>query len=128
MRGKAAIVADEMIRFEKRQSSGVQIIASAAKRMARLVTDDEEFMAERAGSFEKTENAWIRRGEIHARAIDIALKFGEILFAPRGVKEISNVVFAARKILRNKPSLQRRNMERAVIADDGVVEVDADPH
>src|SRR6185437_10335749 len=106
----------------------MQVVPWAEDRMPCLVADDEEVVAGLAGGRDKFGNAGVGRGQFHACAIDVALQLREIIGAVVAVEIIADGVLVGGEIGRDQTSLQRSHMKNAVVAGDGVVEVDPDPH
>ena len=64
----------------------------------------------------------------HARAVDVALKLSPVAFSSASAEEVAHIIFANRRCGGNQAALDRDLMEQLIVANDGVIEINADYH
>src|SRR6266705_5177231 len=96
--------------------------------MARLVAYDGQMYPLGLGPGEKIDRAGIGDRIIHARTIDIALHFRPNIFLAGLPQVVAHAQLGRRKFGWNQISLEGYLVEKRIVADDGVVKIDADAH
>ena len=123
-----AIRPGQTMRVEKAARGGMEIVARPKQGKRRLVTDDAEIVASGSRGSREFECARVGLGEIHARAIDIALQFRERVFPACRIEVIADAILCRGQTRLDETAFEGRRMKDAVVTGDRIVEINPDPH
>ena len=117
---------DDSMRLKPPPGRSVQVVGDSAIGVSRFVTDDVNLQTSRTTEAEKGKDSGIRLGLAQPRAIDVSLEFRPIILATGASKVVPDVRLVRRRAGRNPPAFEADTMEELIVANDRVVEVDAD--
>src|SRR5882672_9615509 len=100
----------------------------AEKRAAGPVAHDDEIPTLRLGPSKEIDRAGIGDCVVHARAVDVTLNFSPGILLAGLPQVIAHTQLGLRKFGRNQIALQSHPVEKRVVADEGVVEIDPYSH
>src|SRR5258706_1299729 len=106
----------------------MQIIRMAQKGTTCHVAYDSQVYALGSGPGEKIYRTRLSDRVVHARTIDVTLHFRPSVLLAGLAQVVAHAQLGRRKVGRDQAALEGYPVEKRVVADDGVVEIDADAH
>ena len=127
-RGKSDRRREKALMLKPAHGCSMQIVARTDERLTSLVTDDENGNRLGAAVGNEIDHTRKRRCFQYGATVGLALQSGPGLFAAGLSQIIADLHFVPHHAGRNQRSLRRQPAKELVVADDRVVEVDADSH
>lgn len=106
----------------------MKIILRSQKWITRLVADDADRDTVRVRPTQEFGRPGIRRGFVHARAVDVTLHFRPGIFLADAAQMVAHRNLGLREGRRHDAPLDRDFMKQGVITNEGVVEINANTH
>ncbi|OGS01641.1 MAG: hypothetical protein A2V88_07605 [Elusimicrobia bacterium RBG_16_66_12] len=128
LEAEAGLRPQEAATVEPSARRRVKVVGRAPDRAARAVADDARRDAAGAAGGEELASARESLRLRHSRSVDPTLKLSPIRLASLGAQTVADLVLERGGLRGDQPPRDRRAVEDLVVADEGVVEVEADEH